>query len=348
MQSRPISSFPPAGLSTTELDAKDPPTTDTTALTRPTRDCAVPFSTAAAPGPALLAGVPAPAIPAPAAPVTATRHPARAAGDPDPAILHQLAERLVRNVPSGFFGTEAERAKFVENAILATDQPGMPPPDRQRLIEAAAPFAPQLSPLTLKSLVKKLEAAHSAAAAAVLSGLYVAETPSIVGRVRDIPRGAPGEVDTLNPVLREHAAPVTEITSAVRQLAADLVATVVSSSSTAGIAAPQIGTSQQMIVVNVSSGVPRVLLNPRIGASGDAPTIALQWEFNFLGREGCKSLTTTTYVRRSYWVDVEAMDIDGRPVRLHAEGFLSRVLQHEIDHLNGVLISDYANSGTPS
>ncbi|HEX2204908.1 MAG TPA: peptide deformylase [Longimicrobium sp.] len=101
-----------------------------------------------------------------------------------------------------------------------------------------------------------------------------------------------------------------------------------------GLAAPQVGISKRIIVVDVNEpGVePFALLNPRIVESSAALDRA---------EEGCLSIPgVAAVVERPATVTVEGLDRFGKPVRMEAEGMLARCLQHEIDHLDGVLFID--------
>lgn len=104
-----------------------------------------------------------------------------------------------------------------------------------------------------------------------------------------------------------------------------------------GLAAPQIGLSKRLIVVDVNDEQgeamgPFALLNPRIVESGTALD---------KHEEGCLSIPGVTgVVERPWTVTVEGLTQKGEPVRIEAEGMLARCLQHEIDHLDGVLFID--------
>jgi peptide deformylase len=122
------------------------------------------------------------------------------------------------------------------------------------------------------------------------------------------------------------------------QVAADLVDTMRSFPRCVGVAAPQIGAAVRVVVVDCSEH-PRAtvhhgllaLVNPRVVSSAGAE----------VGREGCLSIPElTANVRRATAVTVEALDASGEPARVEAEGFEARALQHEIDHLDGLLFLD--------
>jgi peptide deformylase len=123
-----------------------------------------------------------------------------------------------------------------------------------------------------------------------------------------------------------------------RRVAADLVDTMRGGPRTVGLAAPQIGEPVRIVVVDcsthpkatVSHGL-LVLVNPVVVMAAGSE----------IGREGCLSIPEiTANVRRATAVAVEAAGPDGAEVRVEAEGFEARALQHEIDHLDGVLILD--------
>ena len=101
-----------------------------------------------------------------------------------------------------------------------------------------------------------------------------------------------------------------------------------------GLAAPQVGISRRLIVVDVNEPdqVPFAMLNPRIVESS---------EDRERGEEGCLSIPGITgVVDRPLRVTVEGLDRAGKPIRIEADGMLARCLQHEIDHLDGVLFID--------
>jgi peptide deformylase len=101
----------------------------------------------------------------------------------------------------------------------------------------------------------------------------------------------------------------------------------------AGLAAPQLGALRRILVYRLrDDDRPRVLINPRVTWSSDETEIDV---------EGCLSIgEITVEVPRAVALRVEALDDDGKPVRLEAEGFEARVVQHEMDHLDGILILD--------
>ncbi len=146
-----------------------------------------------------------------------------------------------------------------------------------------------------------------------------------------------------DPALKRVAAAATaEEWALVERVAGDLVETMHSFPRCVGLAAPQIGESLRMIVVDVSlhpKGDPNaseiLLINPRVVfATGSE-----------VAREGCLSVPEfTADVRRASEVVVEGLARTGEPWTLEASGFEARALQHEIDHLNGLLFLDRVES----
>ena len=135
-----------------------------------------------------------------------------------------------------------------------------------------------------------------------------------------------------DPVLRRRAAEISEVTPEIHRAIADMVETMYDEAGI-GLAAPQVGISLRLMVVGHDERrEPRALINPRIVDRGGQVT----------AEEGCLSIPGVfAQVTRAEWVDVEAKDVDGHPVKLHGRGLLARVLQHEIDHLDGVLFIDH-------
>ncbi len=133
-----------------------------------------------------------------------------------------------------------------------------------------------------------------------------------------------------DPVLREHARDVTEFDRGLRKLAKRMIRTMHDAPGV-GLAAPQVGVLQRLLVYDVDDD-PRVLVNPVLDEFSEETE-----EFD----EGCLSVPGVTMpVERPVSVRVRALDEYGEPVEFHAEGFEARVIQHENDHLDGVLIVD--------
>ncbi len=136
-----------------------------------------------------------------------------------------------------------------------------------------------------------------------------------------------------DPVLRRPAAPIKHATGATRRLAAQMAETMRKSKGV-GLAAPQVGASSRLIVTDVGAGL-NVLVNPVITAASGA---AIDWE-------GCLSFPgLLAEVERAEKVTVQSLGLDGKTRWVEGEGFSARVLQHEIDHLDGIVILDRARS----
>ncbi len=136
-----------------------------------------------------------------------------------------------------------------------------------------------------------------------------------------------------DPVLRKKAEAVAAIDDEVRRLIKDMFDTMYQEDGV-GLAAPQVGVSHRVIVVDPreQDARPLGLINPVIVASDDETD---------RGEEGCLSIPgLKDIVERPASVVLEALDVEGQPVRIEADGLLARVLQHEVDHLDGVLFID--------
>ena len=135
-------------------------------------------------------------------------------------------------------------------------------------------------------------------------------------------------------VLREKTLRVTDCDSKLNKLIDDMIETMYAAPGV-GLAANQVGVSKQVAVIDVSAREEKspliVLLNPEI--------VHLEGEVE--AEEGCLSVPDyTTVVKRAMKVCVKGLDRHGKPLEIEAEGLLARALQHEIDHLNGILFID--------
>ena len=134
-----------------------------------------------------------------------------------------------------------------------------------------------------------------------------------------------------DPVLRTETQAVEEVDDKIRNLIENMAETMYAADGV-GLAAPQVGVSKKVIVVDIGEGL-LSLINPEIIDSS-----GLVCE-----EEGCLSIPKQNkMVTRDEQIVVEALDKDGNQLKLEAEGLLARVLQHEIDHLNGILFIDKA------
>ncbi len=146
-----------------------------------------------------------------------------------------------------------------------------------------------------------------------------------------------------NPVLRQKAKKVTNFGPALKTLADDMVETMREAPGV-GLAAPQVAASQRVIVVEFAP-------EPEEGETPKPPKLyrvvnpelAKVSEEKTLGVEGCLSIPGYVgEVERHAAVTVKGFNLQARPVRVKAEGWLARIFQHEIDHLDGVLFIDRA------
>jgi peptide deformylase len=139
-------------------------------------------------------------------------------------------------------------------------------------------------------------------------------------------------------VLRQRCAPVEPVDDAARALVRDLFDSMRAAEGV-GLAAPQIGVPSRVVVVDISHQEPLhppvALINPRI----------VSLEGSQVGEEGCLSFPDLySEVKRAELVVIEALDENGESIRISADGFLARALQHEIDHLEGKLFVDHISS----
>jgi peptide deformylase len=140
-----------------------------------------------------------------------------------------------------------------------------------------------------------------------------------------------------DPILKTVCQTVDLTDPELETLVQDLVDTVAASPGV-GVAAPQIGVAKRVIVVDVSPKPGHgliVLLNPEV-VSGTNPKT---------GREGCLSIPDfTANVRRYQEIVIRGLSASGQPVVLHSEGLEAVCLQHEVDHLDGILFLDRVSS----
>ncbi len=139
-----------------------------------------------------------------------------------------------------------------------------------------------------------------------------------------------------DPVLRKRAEPVQKITEAEIKLAEEMLMTLYATGNGIGLAATQVGILKQFLIVDLSEneddGIePLFLFNPEI----------LNAEGESVAEEGCLSIPDLRAdVRRPEKIVVKVMNLRSKDVEFEADGLLARVLQHEIDHLNGTLFID--------
>jgi peptide deformylase len=132
-----------------------------------------------------------------------------------------------------------------------------------------------------------------------------------------------------DPVLRTPAEPVTDFDAELRRLVKDLTETMLEAPGV-GLAAPQIGVGLRVFAYYVDDELGH-LINPSLRLSEDEET----------DDEGCLSFPGLAYpTKRSYGVAAKGFDMHGEPVTLEGTGHLARCVQHETDHLDGVLFID--------
>ncbi len=137
-----------------------------------------------------------------------------------------------------------------------------------------------------------------------------------------------------DPRLRLKATPVVAVNDDIKKIVADMFDTLYGSENCAGYAAIQVNIQQQIIVIDISArkNEPLCLINPKI--------LATEGETN--EPEGCMSLPDIyAPVKRAAWIKAIALDQNGEPYDIETDGFLASCIQHEIDHLNGILLIDH-------
>jgi len=146
----------------------------------------------------------------------------------------------------------------------------------------------------------------------------------------------PLDIHTLgNRALRKPAKRISKVDESIRELARDMLRSMYSAKGI-GLAAPQVGVEKQLLVIDLdlenSTNPPLVLINPEIIASSASVETY---------EEGCLSIPEVYMnVIRPSSIKVSFRDEMGRPKKMNADGLLGRCIQHEIDHLNGVLFVD--------
>jgi len=134
-----------------------------------------------------------------------------------------------------------------------------------------------------------------------------------------------------DPVLRKKSLPLKKVTLTQAEFLSKM-ARLMYDDEGVGLAAPQVGLNAAMIVVDIGKGLYK-LINPKI----------IKAQGSQVNQEGCLSVPGVCIkIRRAKNIELEALDEEGKPLSIQAEGLLACVFQHEIDHLNGKLIVDYA------
>jgi peptide deformylase len=156
-----------------------------------------------------------------------------------------------------------------------------------------------------------------------------------------------------DPVLRAKGKRLDKIDDRIRELASNMIETMHEAHGV-GLAAQQIGEALQLTVVDVSEAedrpsgmkqngkevdfmpmMPMILVNPELTLGSE----------NEVGLEGCLSFPEVTGdIERAHLIKVKAQDLEGNEIEFEASGLLARAIQHEVDHLNGILFIDRMNS----
>ena len=154
-------------------------------------------------------------------------------------------------------------------------------------------------------------------------------------------------------ILRAKGKRIEKIDERIRELVRNMIETMHAANGV-GLAAPQIGESLQLTVLDVSqvedrastmklngksfdprSAMPLVLINPQVDLGGETE----------MGTEGCLSFPEITgEIERAKSITVRAQNLEGEPIEIETTGFLARAIQHEVDHLNGILFIDRMSS----
>ncbi len=158
-----------------------------------------------------------------------------------------------------------------------------------------------------------------------------------------------------DPILRTKGQPIQKIDECIRELAANMVETMHAANGV-GLAAQQVGEALQLTVLDVSQvedrpstmrlsgkdvdpkvSMPLVLINPEIKLGGESE----------IGTEACLSFPEITgEIERATSIVARAQTLEGDKIEIEASGLLARAIQHEVDHLNGILFIDRMNSAT--
>ena len=168
-----------------------------------------------------------------------------------------------------------------------------------------------------------------------------------------MPNGLCKELTILNlkilqvgdPRLRQHCKPIEQVTPELRSLAARMIETMRAHDGV-GLAAPQVGSNLRLIVVEVPGELEGrepdwnntqllILLNPEVREMTDFCKV----------REGCLSLPGyITFVNRAHTITAMASTMDDQQIIINAEGLMAQAIQHEVNHLDGILIQDHIRS----
>ncbi|MEY2570302.1 MAG: peptide deformylase [Acidimicrobiaceae bacterium] len=134
-----------------------------------------------------------------------------------------------------------------------------------------------------------------------------------------------------DPVLKQRAAEITDVDGALARLADDMIVTMYEAPGL-GLAAPQVGVQKRLFVYDLHDDEgPKAIINPTIVESRG------EWVYD----EGCLSVPGLSWeIVRPNEIHLTGWDLDGNEISIEADELLGRLLQHEIDHLDGVLLLD--------
>jgi peptide deformylase len=138
-----------------------------------------------------------------------------------------------------------------------------------------------------------------------------------------------------DPILKQKAKRVKAIDGSIKKLVADMIETLHAAPGRVGLAAPQVGVPLRVIVIGIPEEEDIALINPEI----------VRREGERMVTEGCLSIPGYFgVVKRAESVRAKGRDVGGKEVKIKADELLAQALEHEIDHLNGVLYIDYLES----
>jgi peptide deformylase len=133
-----------------------------------------------------------------------------------------------------------------------------------------------------------------------------------------------------DPILRKKCQEVREVTMEIKKLVEEMILALEKKQGV-GLSAPQVGVLKRVIVIETEKG-PVGLINPKIIKKSRGKEVM---------EEGCLSFPGLWLkIKRAKEVEVEALDKEGKGIRMEAEGLIAKILQHEIDHLDGILFID--------
>jgi peptide deformylase len=137
-----------------------------------------------------------------------------------------------------------------------------------------------------------------------------------------------------DPVLKKRAADVADIDGRLARLAEDMLVTMYDAPGL-GLAAPQVGVQKRLFVYDIGEG-PRTLVNPVVSEARG------EWSYD----EGCLSVPGMSFeIIRPKEIHLTGYDLDGNEVSIEADELLARLFQHELDHLDGVLLLEHLDDG---